>query len=362
MPTGGLTGCVIQIIYKRDSVASSVIGDSSTFNIEIRDYPGEWLLDLPLRDINYWTWSLENIELIQQAPRKTIMGDLLQQLQSINPFEILNEDRIESLFKLYSEYLKECKQQGLTLIQPGRVLLPDPNQPVVPFFPLLRLRQYDQAALAGASEQSIYKVMLSRYDLYVSDIVKPFYDDYFNKIDRQVVMVDVLKGLSGGELNFDDMMVALSRIMDCYRHGTNSLFEKLMSPKVERILFLASKPDRVLASQHENLRSLVNDIIVRVCSQKLRNAIHFDTEAACAVRCTNEKHDKLRVTAEDGERGVITPPDIPEHIPTHDEWLEMKVWQPVILQPPFVPGLQQGARLPSIRMDNVLKYLIGDKF
>lgn len=362
-PTTALSGCIIEISHKsKASITNKVFGDTSTFSIEIRDYPGEWLLDLPLIDQDYWSWCQDQNELCQQPMRKKLMGDFLQQLNTISPFTILIESEINSLFERYCHYLQQCKQQGLTLIQPGRFLLPDSTLTIPPFFPLLCLRQYDKAVLAEAGENTLYKVMLRHYESYINDVVMPFRNDFFNKIDRQVVLIDVLKALSGGQENFEDMMVALSRIMDSYNYGINNFFSKLTSPDIERIVFLASKPDRVLSNQHENLRSLVNNIITRVSPQSVRNAIPIDTEVVCSVRCTQDHDQYLTAISTDGQHGKLGHPDIPGQIPTELQWQEFSGWQPTDLRPPSIAGLKHGARLPSIRIDTVLKDLIGDKF
>ena len=362
-PTSTLSGCIIEISYKRkESISSKLFGDTSVFRIEIRDYPGEWLLDLPLLKQDYWSWCQDQIELSQQTVRSNLMGDLLQRLQTINPFTILTDIEITELSEQFTHYLKQCKQQGLTLIQPGRFLLADTSQTVLPFFPLLSLRQYNQKSLGDADDNTLYKVMRKHYQYYVDEIVLPFRDEFFNKIDRQVVLIDVLKALSGGKDNFDDMMVALSRMMDSYHYGINSFINKLSSPDIERIVFLASKPDRVLSNQHENLRSLVSNIITRVCPQSVRNVIPIDTEVACSVRCTADNALFLTGVSLDGKLGKLEHPLIPDKIPTDEQWKGFTEWQPTELQAPLISGLRQGARLPSIRMDTVLKDLIGDKF
>jgi len=289
------------------------------------------------------------------------MGDLLQRLKTLNPFTILTNAEISDLFEQFTHYLQQCKQQGLTLIQPGRFLLVDTAQTVLHFFPLLGLRQYDQKVLDNAEDNTLYKVMQKQYQYYVDEIVLPFRDEFFNKVDRQVVLIDVLKALSGGKDNFDDMMVALSRIMDSYHYGMNSFINKLTAPDIERIVFLASKPDRVLSNQHENLRNLVGDIITRVCPQSVRNVIPIDTEVACSIRCTTDHEQFLTGLSLDGLLGKLKHPKIPERIPTEEQWQQFIDWKPTELQAPFITGLVQGARLPSIRMDTVLKDLIGDK-
>ncbi|MFT7413905.1 MAG: putative YcjX-like family ATPase [Methylophagaceae bacterium] len=361
-PTQSLSSAIVQIVYKRNSVLNRVLGETSTFNIEIRDYPGEWLLDLPLIGQNYLNWCFDQTDLAKQVVRKHLLGDFFQQLQDINPFDVLDDAQIKQIHQQFKHYLKQCKDEGLTLIQPGRMLLEDNYNESLPFFPLLGLHNYDRETLISADDNSVYKVMSQRYQDYIEKIVKPFNKHFFDDIDRQVVLIDALKVISGGQDNFEDMMLAQSRIMDCYKYGSSNALQKLFNTKIERILFLASKPDRVLASQHENLRSLVNDIIVRTCSQKLRNSIDIDTESACSIRCTQEINDLLRVTNAAGQRGVVDPIPIPDHIPTTTEWAELKHWIPETLQPPEIEGLANGARLPSIRMDKVLTFLLGDKF
>jgi uncharacterized protein len=361
-PTESLSSAIVQIVYKRHSAFKRVLGETSTFNIEIRDYPGEWLLDLPLIGQNYLNWCFDQTDLTKQAVRKHLLGDLFHHLHAINPFDVMDESQIEQLYQRFKYFLKQCKEQGLTLIQPGRMLLEDEHHQNTPFFPLLGLHNYDKDALANANDKSIYKVMSQRYQDYIDLIVKPFNKHFFDDIDRQVVLIDALKVISGGKDNFDDMMLAQSRIMDCYKYGSLNTLQKLFTTKIERILFIASKPDRVLASQHENLRSLVNDIIIRTCPQKLRNSIRIDTESACSIRCTQEVNDLLRVTNAEGKRGVVDPILIPDHIPTEAQWAALPHWIPEVLQPPEIEGLANGARLPSIRMDKVLTFLLGDKF
>lgn len=361
-PTQSLSSAIVQIVYKRHSLLNRILGETSTFNIEIRDYPGEWLLDLPLIGQSYLNWCFDQTDLAKQDTRRHWLGDLLQRLQTVNPFDVFDESHIQQLHRDFKQYLKHCKEAGLTLIQPGRMLLEDQHTDSLAFFPLLGLHHYDKEALTNANDNSVYKVLSQRYQDYIDTIVKPFHKHFFEDIDRQVVLVDALKVISGGQENFEDMMLAQSRVMDCYKYGAITALQKLFTTKIERILFIASKPDRVLASQHENLRSLVNDIIVRSCSQKLRNSIHIDTESACSIRCTQEVNDLLRVTNAEGKRGVVDPILIPDHIPTTAEWAALKHWIPESLQPPEIEGLANGARLPSIRMDKVLTFLLGDKF
>jgi len=361
-PTSTLSGCIVEITYKRDSLFSGIIGKTTKLKIEIRDYPGEWLLDIPLLEQDYLSWCRESADILNQPQRKALMGSLFSDLQSISPFDKLSDHDLDNLCQRYSDFLKVSKLHGLTLIQPGHMLLPSSSDSFDQFFPLLGLQHYDKKALEDADHESVYKVMKSRYITYLNDIVKPFHHDFFKSIDRQVILIDSLKALSGGKDNFEDMMIAFSRIIDSYRVGSSNFVSKLFSPKVERIIFLSSKPDRVLMNQHENLRYLTNNIINRVCRQSIRNTIQIETEIACSVRCTEDNNSYMTAVLSNGQKGQLAHPEIPEKIPTDEQWAQFENWKPHELQPPIISNLQHGGRLPSIRMDKVLKDLIGDKF
>ena len=51
------------IDYQRQS------GADRTLTLDIVDYPGEWLLDLPLLDKSYEQWSAESLALSREGPR-----------------------------------------------------------------------------------------------------------------------------------------------------------------------------------------------------------------------------------------------------------------------------------------------------
>jgi len=361
-PTSSLSGCIIEIKYKRDSFIKSVIGKEAKLRVEIRDYPGEWLLDIPLLGLDYQSWCVDITETFHEPKRKELMGSLFDDLKSITPFDVLTDTRINDLFESYQSFLIECKASGMTLIQPGHVLLPGESDSFEVFFPLMDMRNYSAKDLKKADKTSIYKVMLERYKAYLKNIVNPFFKDYFSSIDRQVVLVDSLKALSNGRSNFEDMMVAFSRIIDCYSYGENGFLRKLISPKIERMLFLSSKPDRILSGQHEELRHFTDSIIQRTCKQSIRNRIEIETEIACAVRCTKDMSTHLVGSSMDGAIAKIKHPDIPIKIPSEEEWPIFENWEPAELQPSLNTDLKNGARLECIRMDKVLKSLIGDKF
>ena len=64
---------------RRHGVAGAGHG---TLHLDIVDYPGEWLLDLPLLDLSYEEWSRQAIALAREAARASAAKDWLAFLAS----------------------------------------------------------------------------------------------------------------------------------------------------------------------------------------------------------------------------------------------------------------------------------------
>jgi predicted YcjX-like family ATPase len=359
--TTHISGCRLIIEFKKKSMLPTFTGETRRFTLELRDYPGEWLLDIAMLQQDYRQWSMDTAALCSKGIRHQLAEEMQKEFNDLDPLAPIDEQQIEALFVRYRSFLMTCKTAGLTFIQPGRALLPDSSDFPV-FIPLFNLQSLSPQELDNADDDSLYKVMQQRYKTYLKNFVQPFYKTFFRGIDRQVVLIDVLKALSGGKEKFDDMVIAFSRIIDCYRVGHNAFLNRLFSPQVEKILFLASKPDRILMNQHESLRRLCDDIISHICPQSVRNRIQIETEIAAAVRTTHDHNDHLTARLLDGQYGELRHPAIPDKLPDPDQWHQLSRWNPPVLRAPLNTDLIMGGRLAHIRMDKVLRDLIGDKF
>ena len=54
------------------------LSNESTLTLGIIDYPGEWLLDLPLMDMSFEEWSRRTLQLLRTAPRAAVAGEFLE--------------------------------------------------------------------------------------------------------------------------------------------------------------------------------------------------------------------------------------------------------------------------------------------
>ena len=87
-----------------------------TVHIDIVDYPGEWLLDLPLLSQSFAEWSASALELAETPARKSHSADWLEAVRDIDPAAALDEAQAQSLATLFTEYLSACQGKRMKLV------------------------------------------------------------------------------------------------------------------------------------------------------------------------------------------------------------------------------------------------------
>ncbi|GAM59757.1 conserved protein ycjX [Vibrio ishigakensis] len=65
-PTRDVSEIRLAIKYQPKSRARKLLSSSSTLYLDLVDYPGEWLLDLPMLEMDYATWSESQIRRLEQ--------------------------------------------------------------------------------------------------------------------------------------------------------------------------------------------------------------------------------------------------------------------------------------------------------
>ena len=121
---------------------------------------------------------------------------------------------------------------------------------------------------ADIIEGSLAAMMRRRYEAYKSVVVKPFFKDHFARLDRQIVLVDALAALNSGPAAVRDLESALAEVLTAFRTGRSNLLSQIFRPKIDKILFVATKADHL----HQHLRS--KNIHVMGNAGRLRVAIH----------------------------------------------------------------------------------------
>ena len=147
----------------------------------------------------------------------------------------------------------------MSLLPPGRFLMPGnlAGSPALTFAPL------DLPDDGTAPEGSLWAMMRRRYEAYKDVVVRPFFRDHFARLDRQIVLVDALSAFNSGPEALHDLEAALAGILDCFRIGRSTLFSSLFRPRIDRILFAATKADHLHHSSHDRLEAVLRRAVAR---------------------------------------------------------------------------------------------------
>lgn len=349
--------------------------------LDIVDYPGEWLLDLALLGTSYAEWSQKTIAASRRSDRADVAEPWLANLDSFDPAGPADEvvaSRVSALFKDYLLAL-HAKPQAVATMPPGRFLMPGDlaGAPALTFAPLA------MAPGAAPAANSLAQLMERRFEAYKQHVVKPFFRDHFQRIDRQIVLVDVLSALDAGPSAIAELEEAIDQVLLAFRIGRNTVLSRIFSPRADRVLFTATKADHIHHSQHDRLEALLRFLVARAVKRTEAAGARVGTLALASVRATRETtvRDGLQVlravtgTPEPGEyvgdelfdgegEAAIFPGELPEDGSAVIRGaIEPGSFRFPRFRPPR-PGADIATRfegMPHIRLDRALEFLIGDR-
>ena len=354
-------------------------------SVDIVDYPGEWLLDLPLLGKTYREFSREAFEMAELPIRADLSADWRKLSTTINPMAAADEMVARSLAESFSAYLKACKEEGraLSTLPPGRFLMPGDldGSPALTFAPLPRLAE------GRARSGSLQAMMERRYEAYKTHVVKPFFREHITRLDRQIVLIDTLQALNAGPGAIADLERAVMEILACFRPGRGSFLTDLFSRRIDRILVAATKADHLHHESHDRLQAIVRRLADRAIQRANFSGAEVDVLAMAAVRATREGTVKqsretlpviigtpLKGETIGGEKfngdteTAIFPGDLPAKIDavferSDDDEAGNPELRFVRFRPPRLEKTAEGVTLslPHIRLDRALQFLIGDQ-
>jgi uncharacterized protein len=344
-------------------------------HLDIIDYPGEWLLDLPLMNLTYQQWSAATVEAARKLPRLKHAKDWLGKLATTTANNQVDELEAVELAQVFTAYLERCRETDVSLstLPPGRFLLPGDlaGSPLLTFAPL-DIRS-DQDLQPG----SLGSLMQRRYDSYVAKVVKPFFFGHFARLDRQIVLVDSLTALNAGPAAVTDLQNAFTDVLSCFRIGQNTVLTELFGRRVDRVLFAATKADFLHHQDHDKLENILRTLIENATNRADQTGTRYDVAAISAIRATREATLKQKGqdlacivgVPEQGEvigdtqfdgvkEAAVFPGDLPaDPKAALDGRMEGKL-KFVRFRPPLVTENV----FPHIRLDKAVEFLLGDRF
>jgi len=352
-------------------------------SVDIVDYPGEWLLDLPLLGKDFSQFSREALEMAEQPVRADLAAEWRAMAMATNPSADADEMVARRLAEAFAAYLKACKldDRALSTLPPGRFLMPGEleGSPALTFSPL---------PLAGEGSPrpgSLRAMMERRYEAYKTHVVKPFFHQHVARLDRQIVLVDALQALNAGPWAMGDLERALTEILACFRSGRGSFLTDFFSHRIDRILIAATKADHLHHESHDRLQAIVRRLADRAIKRASFSGAEVDVLAMAAVRATREgtarqgretlpviigtpiAGETIGSDVFDGDtETAVFPGDLPDSVGTvfDTEGVRSDAGVRFVrFRPPRLEKTADGVALslPHIRLDRAMQFLLGDR-
>jgi len=352
-------------------------------SVDIVDYPGEWLLDLPLLGKSYAEFSADSFALAHEPTHKDLAQEWISEAALVAPSEKADELTAQRLARSFTAYLRAGKadERALSTLPPGRFLMPGDleGSPALTFAPLPNLKADDLRA------GSLGAMMERRYEAYKTYVIKPFFREHIARLDRQIVLIDATQAMNAGGAVVADLERALTDILSCFRPGRANLLTGLIQRRIGRILVAATKADHLHHESHDRLQAIVRRLVERAIERADFSGADIDVLAMAAVRATREatvtqgketlpvivgtplKGEKIDGEVFDGEtETAIFPGDLPKN-PNAIFEKSFAQDDPAIrfvrFRPPRLERTAEGLTLslPHIRLDRALQFLIGDR-
>jgi len=324
--------------------------------LDIVDYPGEWLLDLELLQLDYAAWSAVALARLgaEGAPGREDLAAWLARARDA----AADARAAPGLVQAHGALLAAAAAAGLRHLQPGRLVVPQAGAAEFAPAPL-------PADMAGSA---LHAAMAARFARYREEVVEPFYRAHFARLDRQVVLFDAIGALAAGEAVFADAGGALETTLASFRYRRIPLLDQLRR-RIDRVLVLATKADHVTTTQYLNLRQLVAG---RFSGTRWADAIDEDMlrfDVVAAVRATQDgwmRRDGAQTAAICGApKGpgaavprMLVPSDVPPEPPAREAWPEGGFVY-AVFAPPDLSGHAEKP-FPNVNLDKALDLLLGD--
>ncbi len=212
-------------------------------------------------------------------------------------------------------------------------------------------------------------LLARRFDSYIAAVREDLVSPLFGRVDRLVVLADLLSALHAGPDAFADARAALGAAAGALarRQGWAEWLATLATlrlppPGIGRVAFAATKSDHVGSRQRPNLMSLMRALT----RQAAGSGVPTGWFALASVACTEDATWTLEGRAVSAVRGRVAgkglamsyPGEVPPDPPGPEFWAH-----PFYSLPEFEPKrLPDGGRsgVPQLGLDDLLVFLLAD--
>ena len=363
-PTQTVSQLRLSVRYRPGSFFKRQLGEQRTLNIDIIDYPGEWLVDLSLLRRTYREWSTEALAALEGSSHGSATA-YLAHLGDIDPRAVEDDVTAQGLSDRFRDALSVVGATAWAIqrIAPGRFRHPGDlaGTPLTTFAPLPSW----PAEFTGRG--SLWSMMEQRYDSYRRHVSRAFFERHVAKLDRQIVLVDPFSLVEGAAGELDAFRHLLQDILACFRYGQAAWPRFLFGSKIEKVVFAASKCDLVPTDQHERIEGFLKALLSETQNRARFSRSAVTTMAISALRTTSDDHRRIDGAVLPCVRGI--PSDgsapicyYPGRFPAHPGEIKSGSkdgFRSRAFQPP--PSVGMDARgVPHLRLDKIIEHLIGD--
>lgn len=377
--TDRVSKAVIALRHTPSSWFTRKLGDRE-LRVELVDYPGEWLLDVLLAKYDYDEWSralFNEMETPEAGPEAKAFLNYVNNLEPDDPHDVDRHARTAAhLFRDYVLARREANGRANRL-HPGRFLIPGPGMdvqmPVLSFAPLPEhLRESGSHSairrIPGIRRTlSLWQTMAERFDGYRRTVVKPFFNTTLSRLDRQIVLVDLLGHLARDGAGVPLLDGELRDLQESMRIGRGWLPNRI-APSIDRVLYASSKADLVPDDQHDALLERMRRAVANASESVRFRGAETRVMTLSALKATwevdaDDAPDRRYVAGRhaDGNTYMHFPGSVARaRLPMDDDARTTAApFELERFQPPT--GLRRHDAWPHYRLDRVIEFILGDR-
>lgn len=249
------------------------------------DYPGEWLTDLPMLQKDYTNWSDSAWSQQLNPPQKFYAHEWHQFVENYDFDLSPSPERVADYIEQFKAYLVKAKAAGITLLQPGSMLLPNPS-----FDWLLNGFAPLPSRISSDPNHLWTQSFTKNYLTFQQEWLQPLQEAYFSKADKQIVLLDLHEGLSHSRAHLQQLKETLSNLASSFLYGADKWYKPkiLFRNQITKVAFVATKVDLIPIFQQDNLLKLLQDMTSGVRAHLKERDVEFQHFLISAIKTTDQ--------------------------------------------------------------------------
>lgn len=349
--TDQVYGFELVLTLRQTRVLKRLINKTNKVVFRFYDYPGEWLTDLPMLHKEFVHWS-DSAWSQQSNPPQKFYAQGWQAFVEQFDFDLSPESaRVEEYIQNFRHYLQTAKDNGITLLQPGSMLMEAQtfNWTVNGFAPL-------PSSVSSDPEHPWTRLFNENFELFKKLWLKPLQENYFLKADKQIIMLDLHEGLSHSRAHLNQLKETISNLANSFVYGADKWYKPkiLFGDQISKVAFVATKSDLIPHAQQGNFLKLLQEITSGVRAHLKDHDVDFQHFLISAIQVTDpgECENCLRFTDthNDYQEWELEP------LPCSLKELEPNQTYPVM--PAAVPKDVMNRMYHAQGIDRLIEYLI----